>query len=81
MISEDKNTLFNADDEDAFIKQMVSRQSAKVILLADYEKFQLSSYYRGIAWDQVDIIITDRVPPSLFIDIIELKNIQLVITE
>ncbi|MBC2582610.1 DeoR/GlpR family DNA-binding transcription regulator [Clostridium sp. DJ247] len=73
--------IYYADEEDAFIKQAVTRQSSKVILLADYEKFHRSSYYKGVNWGQVDIIITDRIPPPSFIDIIESQNIQLIVTQ
>jgi DeoR/GlpR family transcriptional regulator of sugar metabolism len=72
--------IYYADEEDAFIKQQVTKQSTKVIVLADYKKFNSSSYYKGVNWNQIDIIITDHIPAALFLDIIETYNIQLIIT-
>lgn len=71
--------IYYDDEEDAFIKQAAVKKSTRVIILADYKKFKLSSYYRGVNWDQVDVIITDKRPPSIFMDIIEASDIQIII--
>lgn len=72
--------IYYVDEEDAFIKQIAVKKSIKVIVLAEYEKFHRSSYYKGVNWEQIDIIITDQMPPSAFVDIIESYDIQLIIT-
>jgi len=71
--------IYYDDEEDVFIKKQVIKQSAKVIVLADYKKFNSSSYYKGITWDQIDIIVTDHIPNALFLDIIEAQNIELIL--
>ncbi|MCB2295242.1 DeoR/GlpR family DNA-binding transcription regulator [Clostridium algoriphilum] len=73
--------IYYANHEDAFIKQTSAKQSDKVILLADFEKYGKTAYYKGLNWDQIDIIITDRIPPTLYVDIIKYHNIELNIIE
>lgn len=74
-----ENGAYYDDEEDAFIKQTVARQSKRVILLLDYAKYEGRSYYKGLGWDNIDIIITDRIPPDKFVDIIKSENIELII--
>jgi len=72
--------IYYVDEEDALIKQAAAKKSDIVIILAEYEKFKCLSYYRGVNWEQIDIIITDKIPPSVFVDIIESYDIKLIIT-
>lgn len=71
--------IYYVDEEDALVKRAVVKKSEKVIILAEYEKFKRSSYYKGVNWEEIDIIITDKTPPAAFIKIIELYNIELII--
>jgi len=73
--------IYYSEYEDAFIKQIAVKQTNKVILLADFDKYGKNAYYRGLNWDQIDIIITDRVPPALYMDIINKYFIKLIIIE
>jgi DeoR/GlpR family transcriptional regulator of sugar metabolism len=72
--------IYYADEEDALIKQSAIRKSNVVIILAEYEKFKLLSYYKGVNWEQIDVIITNKMPPSAFVDIIESNDIKLVVS-
>lgn len=72
--------IYYVDEEDALIKQAAIKKSSIVIVLTEYEKFKCLSYYKGVNWDQIDIIITDKTPPSVFFDIIESHDIKLIIT-
>lgn len=72
--------IYYVDKEDALIKQAAIKKSSVVIVLTEYEKFKCLSYYKGVNWDQIDIIITDKTPPSVFLDIIESHDIKLIIT-
>lgn len=72
--------IYYADEEDALIKQAAISKSNLVIILAEYEKFKLLSYYKGVNWDQIDVIITNKIPPSAFVDIIESNDIKLVVS-
>lgn len=72
--------IYYVDEEDALIKQAAIKKSSVVIVLTEYEKFKCLSYYKGVNWDQIDIIITDKTPPSVFLEIIESHDIKLIIT-
>lgn len=71
--------MYYDDEEDAFIKKAIIKQSSKVILLSECQKFQKRSYYKGVDWDQIDIFITDNMPPPWAFEIMELNDIQLII--
>jgi DeoR family transcriptional regulator, carbon catabolite repression regulator len=72
--------IYYVDEEDALIKQAAIKKSDLVIVLAECEKFKCLSYYRGAKWEQIDVIITDKMPPVAFVDIIEAYDIKLIIT-
>ncbi|MBC2582609.1 DeoR/GlpR family DNA-binding transcription regulator [Clostridium sp. DJ247] len=72
-----KDGIYYADEEDAFIKQEAVKKSKKVILLAEHQKYQNSSCYKGLDWNQVDIIILDQISSTSFVDIIKSQNIQI----
>ncbi|WP_238883310.1 DeoR/GlpR family DNA-binding transcription regulator [Clostridium sp. YIM B02551] len=74
-----ENGIYYTDEEDAYIKSEVVKHSSKVIVLAEYEKFMFSSYHMGVALDKIDIIITDKTPPKSFLEIIESKNIEVIV--
>nr|WP_242954342.1 hypothetical protein [Clostridium oryzae] len=61
-----ENGIYYSDYEDAFIKQASIKQSGKVIMLCGYEKFGKTAYYKGMGWEQIDILITDKKPPVLY---------------
>lgn len=63
--------IYFADQEDAYIKKIVSKRTKQVFLLADYEKFNHTSYYKAISFSDVDTLITDKEPPK---NIVELLN-------
>ncbi|WP_297427998.1 DeoR/GlpR family DNA-binding transcription regulator [Clostridium sp.] len=71
--------IYYVDEEDALIKQIAAKKSDRVIVLAEYEKFKRLSYYKGVEWELIDIIITDKMPPSAFVEIIKSHDIQLII--
>jgi len=70
--------IFYADEEDAYIKSNVCKNTAKVIVLADFEKFNEVSYFKGLNWDEIDMLITDSTPPDKFTHVIEENGIKLV---
>jgi DeoR/GlpR family transcriptional regulator of sugar metabolism len=73
--------IYFEDKEDAYIKTMVVHKSSKNIILADFNKFSKSSYYKGIEWEHIDIIVTNQCPPPSFCEIIKANNITLCIAE
>lgn len=73
--------IYYVEEEDVFIKRAVAKKSNKIILLTEYEKFKTLSYYNEWDWNQIDIIITDKKPAAVFMEIIESYNIKLIITQ
>ena len=69
--------IYYENEEDAFIKNEVAKRSKKVILLAEHQKYEKTTYYKGIDLDQINIIIVDPISVSLFGDIIESQNITI----
>lgn len=69
--------IYYSDYEDAFIKQASVKHSDKVIILGGFEKFGKTAPYKGVNWEQIDILITDKTPPPLYMDIINGYNVEL----
>ena len=69
--------VYYENEEDAFIKSEVAKRSKKVILLAEHQKYEKTTYYKGIDLDQINIIIVDPISVSSFGDIIESQNIEI----
>lgn len=64
-----------------YVRRLIINVSRRmVIVLADSKKFNILSYYKCINWDQIDVIITNKKPPLVFLDIMEENNIELIIT-
>ncbi|MGP7816412.1 DeoR/GlpR family DNA-binding transcription regulator [Niallia sp. 01092] len=73
--------IYFEDKEDASIKNMVVHKSSKNIILADFNKFSSNSYYKGMNWENIHVLITDQSPPPVFCDIISAHNIMLCIAD
>ncbi|GFP76588.1 DeoR/GlpR family DNA-binding transcription regulator [Clostridium fungisolvens] len=69
--------IYYEDEEDVFIKQEVIKRSKKVILLAEHQKYETDTYYKGIDLDRIDVIIVDPMSVASFVDIIRTKNIAI----
>lgn len=71
--------IYYVEEDDTFIKQVVVKNSDRVILLTEYDKFNLSSYYKGASWDQINMIITNKQLSPHFIKIVADHKIQLIV--
>ncbi|GAA5415291.1 HTH-type transcriptional repressor GlcR [Paraliobacillus ryukyuensis] len=69
--------IYYADEEDAYIKKIVSKRAKQVFLLADYEKFNHTSYYKAMSFLDVDTLITDKEPPGNFIELLNNHGVQI----
>ena len=69
--------VYYENEEDAFIKNEVAKRSKKVILLAEHQKYQKTTQYKGLDLEQINIIIIDPISVSLFVDITKLQNITI----
>lgn len=73
-----KEGIFYDNEEDAYIKKEVCKNCSKVIVLADHEKFNKLSYFKGIAWEKIDVLVTDCMPPDEFVRIMKAQDIKVV---
>jgi len=73
----EKDGIYYENEEDVFIKQEVIKKSKKVILLAEHQKYEKTTYYKGIDLKQLNIIIVDPISVSSFGDIIASQNIRI----
>jgi DeoR/GlpR family transcriptional regulator of sugar metabolism len=71
-----RDGIYYENEEDAFIKNEVVKRSKRVILLAEHQKYEKNTYYKGIDLDKINIIIVDPISVSLFWDIIKSQNIE-----
>ncbi|RYL94486.1 DeoR/GlpR family DNA-binding transcription regulator [Sporolactobacillus sp. THM19-2] len=55
------------DRDDAAVNETVSTRAGQTIVLAEDNKFSKHSRFRGMDWEQVDMIITNTKPSSAFI--------------
>lgn len=65
--------------EDAEVMRKMIEQSKEVIILADHSKFGNNAVYKVAELKDVDIIITDQLPPKPLLNILNEKNINLII--
>ncbi|WP_462413651.1 DeoR/GlpR family DNA-binding transcription regulator [Neobacillus sp. Marseille-QA0830] len=74
--------VYFANQEDAYIKRMVSNRAKQVFLLADFEKFNQSSHYKAMSFSHIDTLITDKEPPEEFIEILKNHKVEIeIVTE
>jgi DeoR/GlpR family transcriptional regulator of sugar metabolism len=71
--------LYYDDEEDAFIKQSAIKQARSVIVLAEHQKFDHISYFRGANLNDIDAIITDSLPPQNYINLFKQYDIELIL--
>ena len=72
-----RDGIYYENEEDAFIKNEVVKRSKRVILLAEHQKYEKDTYYKGIDLDKINIIIVDPISVSLFWNIIKSQNIEI----
>lgn len=72
-----KDGVYYPNKEDALIKCEAAKRSKKVILLAEHQKYEKSTCYKGINLDDIDIIIVDPISVNSFSQIIEEQNIKI----
>jgi len=68
-------------EESALIKRTMVEQSKKVVILVDHTKFSRERPFRSIEIEDVDVVITDKMPDSQYLEIFEKNKIELVVVE
>lgn len=74
----DKNGIYMASDEQSAVKSQMIKQAEKTILLCDHTKINRVDYYRLCGHEDIDVIITDEMPPEDFLQSIEDQNVEVV---
>lgn len=67
--------------EEAGVRSQVIRNANKVIALADYTKFGVRAMCRVCSLEEIDILVTDENAPKDFLQKLEKKGIQIIVTE
>ena len=78
-IDED-GTLLDFDHEELIVTQAIYKQSRKVILIADANKFDRKAPYVTGSLSDIDIFVTDLQPSKKIIKLCRSNNIDLIIT-
>ena len=78
-IDED-GTLLDFDHEELIVTQAIYKQSRKIILIADANKFDRKAPYVTGSLSDIDIFVTDLKPTKKIIKICKSNNVDLIIT-
>lgn len=71
--------IYYENEEDAQIKRLAARRAEKVIVMADYSKFQRVSKFRAIGFDKIDLLILDREPTLKWKQNFEKEDVQWIV--
>ena len=63
-----KNGFTDADIEQAKLKQQMRKNSDKVAILCDSTKFGKTFTCSDFSFDEIDYLITDKMPPQGYLD-------------
>lgn len=72
-----ENGIYVEDEEDAGVKRKVIQHCKTVCVLADHSKFYKRSKYLAAHLNQIDILITDHVPPEKMAERINKAGVRL----
>ena len=70
--------LTNTTYFEAELKRIVTRENARIILLADHTKFDTFSLFTFCALDRLSAVVTDQLPPPNYVAYFQERGIQLV---
>ncbi|CDQ18433.1 DNA-binding transcriptional regulator of sugar metabolism, DeoR/GlpR family [Halobacillus karajensis] len=70
-----------AHEEDGMVKRNMIKQAEQVIVLADHTKFGVTEFFSFADLNDVDVIITDRLPDEDFRQCLNEANVDLIVTE
>ncbi len=70
-----------AHEEDGMVKRKMIQQAKQVIALADHSKLGSTSFYQYAELNEIDLLITDRLPNQAFCDLLDRNGVELLVTE
>ncbi|PRS15112.1 DeoR/GlpR transcriptional regulator [Bacillus paralicheniformis] len=70
-----------AHEEDGMVKRKMISQAKQVIALADHSKIGRTDFYRYAELSDIDLLITDRLPPKPFQKLLDEHDVELLVAE
>lgn len=64
-------------EEDAFVMKKMIEQANQVIVLMDHSKFGKNGYYKVADLDEIDLVVTDKVPDEKYVNLLKDNNIEI----
>ena len=71
----------DADIEQSKLKRQMKLNSKKLIMLCDSNKFNKTFMCSDFSFNDIDYLITDKIPPKEYLELIEKSNCQLIYPE
>lgn len=68
-------------EEDGMVKRTMMKQAKEVIVLADHTKFGITEFFSFAGLEDVDIIVTDKLPNDRFQKMLKDNDVELIVTE
>ena len=68
--------IFDSDEAEAEIKQLLIQQVSRVILLVDHTKFDKIAFAKMMDFEKVDLLITDREPNIEWLEFLQDNEIE-----
>ncbi|MCM3768120.1 DeoR/GlpR family DNA-binding transcription regulator [Neobacillus niacini] len=76
-----ENGLFIHTEEEGLVKRAMVQRGNKIIALADHTKIGTTGYFKVCSLDEIDILVTDKMPELKFVELLAQNNVDLVITD
>ncbi|WP_332630379.1 DeoR/GlpR family DNA-binding transcription regulator [Halalkalibacter flavus] len=76
-----KNGVTNSSPLESDLKRTVVERSSEVFLLVDHNKFDQHAVMTYCDIQEIDVLITDSVPPNKYTEYAQEHNIQLIIAD
>jgi len=70
--------IFEADSNQAFVKQQMIKHAKKTILLCDEHKFDCEHFIKSANFEEIDVLITNSKPSDTYIKLLSDAGCQLV---
>ncbi|MBP2644043.1 MAG: glcR [Firmicutes bacterium] len=67
--------------EDAYLKREMVRNAERVVVLADHEKFQKNFLHYVCGIQEINILVTDNIPPQFIQEVLKRNNVQIIVAE
>lgn len=75
----EEDGIYYADEDDAYVKQMAIQKAEKVVVMADYPKFQRKAHFKAVGLSKIDFMILDREPDLRWKQILEKEQVTWII--